>query len=743
MVEYYKDARKQAQKEFRACVARGEHPWLPRLDDFVTSEQSIHSMDLGLIQIPMEFVVGTKSGGRTNAFARNFMPLLDGATEFSGKWERLCNTHLKEGIRDPIKATEYMNRYYVEEGNKRVSVLKYFGAETISAYVTRILPPRNGSDESKLYYEFTDFYRYSKINFLEFSRLGSYQRLQRLLGKRPWEAWSDDERNTFKAAYYTFRQVYDQFGGRRLSSTVGDAFLACIRVYGYAALRGITPSEMKTFVEKVWEEITLQQDLSPIDVKLTPEADSAKPLLSTIPAVLPKKILKAAFIHDKTPELSGWTWGHEQGRQRVQRTLHGELESKSYFNAMEPTGPDEPPDKRPLAVIRQAIDDGATVLFTTSPRLLPASLNAAVEFPDVTILNCSVNQSHRYIRTYYARMYEAKFISGAIAGAMAGTEERIGYLCNYPIFGQVAGINAFALGVQMTNPDAEVVLDWSSVGGAKDAIARLTAQGIRIVSCMDTVRRGGEYVGAGLSLIQGGSQTVLAAPVWQWGAYYEALIRRIQDRSLQSEYAGSSKALNYYWGMSAGVVELKLSDALPDSVRKLAVFLRDGICGGTCDPFRGPLYDQKHKRCSADGERLSVERIINMDWLNENVLGSLPTFQQLDDTGKATVGVVGVKASSEFPEEVGTAETSDAAEVSANAETSNAAQASANPKTSNAAQASSAAQAETPEVSAETEASGILSGVAKVKSAVKLSVKEKTSELLSKLPGASDAGKEA
>ena len=49
---YYKDAKKQAQKEFRACVARGEHPWLPRLDDFVTPERALHSADIGLVQLP-------------------------------------------------------------------------------------------------------------------------------------------------------------------------------------------------------------------------------------------------------------------------------------------------------------------------------------------------------------------------------------------------------------------------------------------------------------------------------------------------------------------------------------------------------------------------------------------------------------------------------------------------------------------------------------------------------------------
>ena len=643
---YYKDAKKQALKEFRACVSRGQHPYLPHLDDFISPERALHGTDLGLVQVPMELVVGTRTGGRMNAFARNFMPLLDGASEFAGKWERLCTLHLKDGIRDPVKVTEYMNRYYVEEGNKRVSVLKYFGAETIAAYVTRIIPPRNGSKESALYYEFMDFYRYSKINFLEFSRSGSYPRLQRLMGKRPWEPWTDDDRAAFKATYYAFREAYYQLGGRRLSNTVGDAFLACVHVYGYAELRGKTPSELKKPLEKAWEEITLQQEESQIDVKLTPAAENST--IKLLPNVLTKKPLKAAFLYDKTPELSGWTWGHEKGRQYVQRTLQGDVETTAYFNALEASDT-ETADDCAMSLIRRAIADGCTTIFTTSPRLLPASLHAAIDFPDVTILNCSLNQSHRYIRTYYARMYEAKFVTGAIAGAMAGAE-KIGYICDYPIFGQVAGINAFALGVQMTNPDASVALEWSTVGSFSDAVSRLTSQGIRLISSQDMPRRGMEQDGMGLSLIQGGSQTSLAVPLWQWGTYYETLIRRIRDKSFFAEYAGSGKALNYYWGMSAGVVDIRLSHVLPDSVRKLALFLCNGIRADICDPFRGPIYDQSHKLRSADGESLDVNRVLNMDWLNENVCGQIPTYEELDDMGKATVGIAGVKASSEFPE---------------------------------------------------------------------------------------------
>lgn len=636
---YYYDALKRGQKEFRSCTARGESPYLPVLSEFVGEEQLGHTTNLGTILIPLEFVVGTKSLGRTQSFSRSFMPLMGANTEFAGKWQRLCQAHLEEGIWDPIKVWEYRNRFYVEEGHKRVSVLKFFDANIVSAQVTRILPQRDGSPEIERYYEFVDFYQWSRVNFLEFSKAGSYVELQKLLGKQPGQAWSEDERRDFSTAYYYFHQAYEALGGDRLTSTVGDALLAFLKIYGYEALLGKSAPEIQAAVARVWEEITLQQEEEPIDVKLFPE-EAEKKSPSLFSWFLPKgeqKLLKVAFLHDKDPERSDWTYGHERGRKHLDRVFKDGLETTAQFNAM---------DGDPLEALQKVIHEGSNVIFTTSPLLLPASLRAAVDHPEVTILNCSLNTSHRYIRTYYARMYEVKFITGAIAGALAG-DNPVGYICDYPIFGQVAGINAFALGVQLTNPLARVYLEWSSVEDAKTAVQRLTEKGIRLISAQDLARRGAPGHNFGLSLIEGDHQVNLAMPVWRWGVYYEAILRRIQDRSFQMEYEESHKALNYYWGLSSGVVDLRCSFRLPDSTRKLADLLRDGIRSGSCHPFRGPIYDQSGHKQVAEGDILDVERIITMDWLVENVVGSLPAYDELSPTGKATVGIVGVDATKE------------------------------------------------------------------------------------------------
>jgi len=622
---YYKEAHKLALKAEKSAAH------LPVLDEIVTSRQIVSGKSLGLEHIPLEFVIGTRTAAREEAFAANFMPLLPENSEFAGKWMSLCSAHLQEGIRDPIKVYEYMNRFYVEEGNKRVSVLKYFDAVNVDAYVTRIMPENDGSERYKIYMAFLQFYEESGLRTIELSRPEGYAKIQKLLGKSPGEKWNDYERRSFDTLFYYFRRDYEELGGDDLRTAAGDAFLAYISVYGVHDLWVRTPREIADSVEKVWEEITLQDEDDAIEVKASPSEKHG----NIITRMMPKSShrLMVGFVHDKDPETYGWTYSHERGRQRMQRILGDSVETKSYFHAM---------DKGPEQTIEQAVNDGCEVIFTTSTRLFPASLRVAVEHPDVTIMNCSLNKSHRYVRTYYARMYEVKFIVGAIAGALCGSDS-VGYICNYPIYGQFSSINAFALGVQLTNPGAKVYLEWSSVGGIDAAIKRLTDRGIKLISVQDNPTSYTREQGMlGLMSFDGDKRTVLAKPIWRWGVYYETFLRQFRDKTLKEDYEKSRRAQNYYFGLSSGVVGLEYGETLPWGVKKLADFMTDGIIRDILRPFRGPIHTQDGVRIASAWEPLDFHQILNMDWLNENIIGTVPSYEEMDDTAKASVETSGL-----------------------------------------------------------------------------------------------------
>ena len=140
-VEEYGKALKEGQREYKECMQKGVDPNPVVLDEILELDGGETCVNVGLVEIPIQRIVGTKSAGRISAFTPGFRPLLEPDTEFAIKWVSLCAAHLgEEGIQNPIECFEYLGDFYVQEGNKRVSVLRHFGAARIAANVKRILP---------------------------------------------------------------------------------------------------------------------------------------------------------------------------------------------------------------------------------------------------------------------------------------------------------------------------------------------------------------------------------------------------------------------------------------------------------------------------------------------------------------------------------------------------------------------------------------------------------------------------
>ncbi|MDE6937244.1 MAG: BMP family ABC transporter substrate-binding protein, partial [Lachnospiraceae bacterium] len=411
---------------------------------------------------------------------------------------------------------EYMNRFYVQEGNKRVSVMKYYGVVSVPGEVTRIIPNRTDDKENKIYYEFLDFYELTKINYIWFSEEGNFKKLLEAVGKGPDEVWSDDERLEFSSNYRRFMAEYNAEDKGKLSVTVGDAFLAFIKLYGYKEIDQMTTKELKDLVEKSWEEFSLLEEDEDVELKMDPNTEK-KPLINLL---LPFGIsrLKVAFIYEKTPGSSAWTYAHELGRLHLEQTFPEEVSTVYYENVTL-----DSIDER----IDEAIADGCNIIFTTTPSFVQASVKAAIANPDIRILNCSVNTSHRYIRTYYARMHEAKFLMGAIAGAMS-EHNRLAYIADYPIYGSIANINAFALGAKTINPRAEVYLEWTAKKDI-DVMENVLDKKVDCISGKDMVIPEEASRFFGIYHLEGDTARNLAMPLWHWGKFYEQMIRTIMD----------------------------------------------------------------------------------------------------------------------------------------------------------------------------------------------------------------------
>jgi len=632
--EEYLNAQKQGHKEYREASAakKPKHPLV--LDELLPEGMSDQYTDVGLVEIPAERIVGVKSAGRITAFSASFLPLLDVNTEFAAKWIDLCAAHLSEGIREPILCYEYLGDFYVQEGNKRVSVLRSFGAPRITGMVRRVMPKESDDPRIRAYHEFLAFYKGSRIYELQYETPGSYQKLLSSLGKEFGEEWSDWERRTFSAYLQYFRDAFAATAGDKAQITWKEALLLWLEVYSFRDIGKLSATELKGALAALWADLQAIAEETPVEVSTEPNSSGASigQMLSRLIQIAPDHV-HVAFVHPLDPEISAWIKGHDVGREHLEQTLGELVEVRSYFHADTPEEADR--------LLDLAVEEGAEVVFTTTPQLARATTRAAIRYPGVRFLNCSVDVPYSSIRAYYGRIFEAKFITGAIAGAMAD-HDGIGYIGSYPIYGVPASINAFALGAQMTNPRAKVELRWSCLPG--NAESEFISRGCEVISNRDVPTLGqsfAEHGAYGTYFIgKEGALTPLASPIWLWGNFYEKVVRDLLDGKWET--GKSHKALSYWWGMDSGVIDVQLSDQLPDSMLYLANVLRQGLRSGAIDPFARRIVDQNGKIRNDGTKVFTPDELLHMDWLCDNVVGHIPEFDEVLPFAQATVRELGL-----------------------------------------------------------------------------------------------------
>ncbi|MCM1386521.1 MAG: BMP family ABC transporter substrate-binding protein [Bacillus sp. (in: Bacteria)] len=635
----YAAALKQGRRSYQTALTKGEYPYLPVLDDILSYTEVASIENLGVMDIPLSKIVGTKTAGRTNAFANNFMPLLPEDSEFGMKWASLYDHQIEDGIRDPIIAYEFMNQFYVQEGNKRVSVMKYLETYSIPGTVTRLVPRKSDEKENRLYYEFLDFYEVSQSYDVWFTKEGSYKKLLKLMGKKEDEMWDDDDRMNLHYATYNFAEAFKKAHGEKLDLQVSDAFLVYLEIYGYDNVKGETAQEMLPELQKMWTEITLADKGNQVELVQNPEEtkETKSSILNRLipTTTLTPESLKIAFIYMKTTDTSSWAYAHELGRMYIEQIYEGKLETMAFDKA--------DTEEEVEAAIENAVEAGCNLIFTTATQMVNQSVRSAIKHPKVKIYNCSIKMSYSSICTYYARMYESKFLMGAIAAALSRTD-RLGYVADYPIYGTLANINAFALGAKMINPYVEIYLEWSNVKGP-DARERLQQEGIVFVSDSDMITPKHASRAYGLyAKKEDGTLENLATPIWHWGKFYERIVKNLcSGVSTEADAQKGKKAVNYWWGMSADVIDVICSQDMPHGTHRLIEFLKNSIRAGAFQPFDGPIYAQGGVvRCEA-GKSLEPEEIITMDWLAENVIGHIPELEELTEEAQALVQFQGIR----------------------------------------------------------------------------------------------------
>ena len=614
----YERALRIGQRQLNAAKARGEVGTLLVLEEVAENSHIMAFIKRPTREISLKHVVGTYTSSRALSFSRGFMPLHPEGTEFAGKWTALCAIHMNEGLRDPIQVYEYMWQYYVVEGNKRVSVLKYFDAPSVRAEITRLIPQlEQDNPVTQTYYAFLQYEKNGLFSNIKLSSAERYRQLARTEAELLEDLPEESRPANWNMLYLRFEGAYKTGSGR---PELGDAFLEYLKVYGFPLEE--SRQELADHIQKLMPQMVLVEQADKEPTLLMDVQEEAPPSLVSW-LFGGRKTAKVLFAYEEGRTQTNWIGAHEKGRLEMQQELQQSVTS-DFLDGLTP-------DNAYELLTEHARD--MDLLLVTSSQLAPAALRFSLENPQcMTLCYSRVRQDYR-LNTYYGRYYEPMFLCGAAAG-LATQSGKVAYIT--PQVEQTRhtpDINAFALGVKSVRPDATVYLMLKDVTVDEPTSA---SNGIRhAVELGCDIAQTPDY--PGLSMIgppqwsfsfllrlhgQGVPSEYLASPAWNWGRYYTEIVKSYLNNSLEVlRYIESreTSVTGFWWGLDSGVLEFKSTNFLHPTANNLLQYLRSSIQLGRFNPFHGPIRDQDGTERVPMHSAPKPYEIMNMDWIADFV----------------------------------------------------------------------------------------------------------------------------
>lgn len=330
--------------------------------------------------------------------------------------------------------------------------------------------------------------------------------------------------------------------------------------------------------------------------------------------------LKVGFVYISPIGDAGWTYQHDLGRLELEKQLGDKVETK-YIDSV-PEGPEAE------RVIRDLAKSGHDLIFTTSFGYMNPTLKVAKMFPDIKFEHSTGYKTAKNVGTYMCRFYEARYLSGIVAGEMTKSNT-LGYVAAFPIPEVIRGINAFTLGAKSVNPDVEVkviwVNSWFDPGKEREASEALITQGADVIThhtdstapTMTAEEKGVYSIAYHSDMSKYGPNAHLTAATHVYGDFYVKTAQAVLD--------GTWKVETIWSGIKEGSIQLApLNPVIPADVVAHVESVTSSIADGSMHPFQGPIKDQSGKIVVEAGSSLSDKDLLGMTYYVEGVLGKIP-----------------------------------------------------------------------------------------------------------------------
>ncbi|OKP82802.1 BMP family ABC transporter substrate-binding protein [Paenibacillus helianthi] len=324
-----------------------------------------------------------------------------------------------------------------------------------------------------------------------------------------------------------------------------------------------------------------------------------------------------AFVYIGPPGDGGYTYQHDQGRQYMEKELG--IKADTVENV-----PESADAERIITELAQSHD----IVFTTSFGYMDYTLNVANKFPNVKFMHASGYKTAANMGTYFGKNYQGSYLAGIAAGKMT-KKNHLGYVGAFPISEVIYNLNAFTLGAQSVNPDIKVDVVWTNTwydpATERQAAISLLDKGADVLlayqdspATLQAAAERGAFAGGNDSdMGKYAPDSYLTNPVWNWGPYYVKAVQSVMDGTWKNE--------QYSGDLADGMIDIApFGSKVPDDVKKLVEDAKAKIISGELDVFTGPITDNQGKVQVQEGQKLTLEEVLSMNWLAKGIEGTIP-----------------------------------------------------------------------------------------------------------------------
>lgn len=184
--------------------------------------------------ILLDRIKGSVDPGRKDCMDSEFRPTAKRDTPFAISWQAIYEKmrYQQDAYFPAIDVIEFLHDYYVEDGNKRVSVSTFLNRSAILAHTKRMIPTYDPTNKEICeYYEFLQFEKRTGISCIWFSEEGKFHELEQMIDHFTPDSFDSDPQAKDKYHYFVsniffpFVNEYKQLGGKNYGVEKGDIFL--------------------------------------------------------------------------------------------------------------------------------------------------------------------------------------------------------------------------------------------------------------------------------------------------------------------------------------------------------------------------------------------------------------------------------------------------------------------------------------------------------------------------------------